>query len=157
MWKIKILEMVSKVLLQFSTLCFYHEYLPLYPILRSLSSVFILEALDSYPLHSHSVMSPSLFLIEYRYITLLVLQTAFPASLPHGSSVGPDSSSWKGRLPWGAEAPAVQPLKVGGKEALSSPVLLQVPSSRRSWSSYAGPVPHWHTPESAALPGCGLG
>lgn len=80
MWKIKILEMVSKVLLQFSTLCFYHEYLPLYPILRSLSSVFILEALDSYPLHSHSVMSPSLFLIEYRYITLLVLQTAFPCS-----------------------------------------------------------------------------
>lgn len=42
------LEMVSKVLLQLSTPCFYHEYLPLYPILRSLSSVFILEALDSH-------------------------------------------------------------------------------------------------------------
>lgn len=42
------LERVSKVLLQLSTPCFYHEYLPLYPILRSLSSVFILEALDSH-------------------------------------------------------------------------------------------------------------
>lgn len=157
MWKIKMLEMVSKVLLQFSTPCFYHEYLPLYPILRSLSSIFILEALDSHSLHSRSVISPSLFLVECRYITLLMLQKHFPPPLPFGSSVGLDSSSWKGRLPWGAEAAAVQPLKVGGREALSSPVLLQGPSSRRSWSSYAGPVPHWHTPESAALPGCGLG
>lgn len=45
MWKIKMLEMVSKVLLQFSTPCFYHEYLPLCPILRSLSYVFYSRSL----------------------------------------------------------------------------------------------------------------
>lgn len=149
--------MVSKVLLQFSTPYFYHEYLPLYPILRSLSSVFILEALDSH-FHSHSGISPSFFLIEDRYITLLMLQTAFPCPLPHGSSVGPDSSSWNG-APRGLK-PQQYSLKVGaGKPypllSFSRSQAPKGPGAPRLVLSLSGSsLAHL---ESAALPGCGLG